>query len=225
MSLAILAILAASSFVAASPAPISDAVLARSADAPIDDRALAQASHTKRGDRWHENGYYMTDVKEHPQCYAEPNFNSGVVSHYKAGSTVAISCQTHGENVNGNDVWDYTIRDCYVPNDWLKIDHVWVPGLNECAAPSQNQNHDKWGDNGYYITYSNEKQDCYDAPTFASAVNTYYKEGLTSVAISCQTHGDDVDGNNVWDYTIRNCYVPNKKLQIAHVWVPGLKEC
>jgi hypothetical protein len=125
--LALIAILAASSLVSAAPAAYGDNVARHET---LDDH---QAAALAKRDFW-SNGWYNTFVKGAVDCYSAPTYDSDKVSYYKPGSSVAIGCQTHGEDVNGNDVWDFTIRKCYVPNDQLKIDHVWIPGVDDCDA-------------------------------------------------------------------------------------------
>lgn len=132
--LCLTALLAVSALVSAAPVAVEHN--ARAGCATLDDdRSMAAplaASNSKRNG-W-DNGWYNTFVKEALDCYAQPTYDSDTVSYYKSGSAVAIGCQTHGEEVNGNDVWDFTIRECYVPNDRLKIDYVWVPGMDECSS-------------------------------------------------------------------------------------------
>jgi hypothetical protein len=83
-------------------------------------------------DMWVDPYESYVDSSGGVNCYSAPTYNSDKVCRFKSESSVAIGCQTHGEEVNGNDVWDYTIGKCYVPNDRLEINHVWIPGMAEC---------------------------------------------------------------------------------------------
>lgn len=238
MSLALLALLLASDAVTAAPAALDDAILARDASpAPF---SQGTSANIKRDD-W-SNGYYNTRVDRALDCYSSPSFDSDKVSFYKAGSSVAISCQTHGAPVDCNDVWDYTIRECYVPNAWLRIDQVWVDGLAECpnsnvkrAAETKPDNRStakakryadwqhEWQD-GSFHTYVKHASDCYSSTSFNSEVASYYKPGSTVVAM-CQDIGDDVNDNAVWTRTIRGCYLPNDVLTIEEPWIDGVEAC
>lgn len=243
MCLAFLALLLASDLVTAAPAPVDETITARdAAPAPF---THGSTSNAKRDD-W-SNGYYNTRVDRALDCYSSPSLNNDVVSYYKAGSSVAISCQTHGAQVDCNDVWAYTIRECYVPNAWLRIDQLWVDGLAVCPNSNVKRSDDvkvpkraleeggvvktkryanwqhEWQD-GNFHTYVKQASDCYSAPSFNSEVAGYYKPGSTVVA-KCQAIGDDVNGNDVWTHTIRGCYLPNDMLTIEKPWIGGVDEC
>ncbi|BEJ14225.1 hypothetical protein CspHIS471_0313990 [Cutaneotrichosporon sp. HIS471] len=126
------ALLTASALVSVSAAP----TLGHGTLAPRGKMHDSTAAAVTRRDGW-DDGWYHTFVKGALDCYSSPTYDSDKISYYKPGSSVVIGCQTHGEEVNGNDVWDFTIRDCYLPNDRLKVDSVWIPGMEDCDAATK----------------------------------------------------------------------------------------
>lgn len=73
-------------------------------------------------------------VKEGLNCRSEPNTGGSIVTSYAAGTQVTITCATHGEAVNGHDVWDKTTDGCFV-SDWYVS-----TGTAEFVAPECNGN-------------------------------------------------------------------------------------
>ncbi|KAJ1957387.1 hypothetical protein GGI12_005040, partial [Dipsacomyces acuminosporus] len=47
-------------------------------------------------------------------CRAGPGTNHRVVKSYRRGQNVNLSCQTPGQNINGNAIWDKTTDGCFV---------------------------------------------------------------------------------------------------------------
>lgn len=53
-------------------------------------------------------------------CRSGPGTSYKAVKSYKKGADVKISCQTHGESINGNTLWDKTQDGCYVADYYVK---------------------------------------------------------------------------------------------------------
>ncbi|KAL2258535.1 hypothetical protein VTK26DRAFT_8124 [Humicola hyalothermophila] len=53
-------------------------------------------------------------------CRSGPGTNYKVVKSYQKGADVKISCQTRGESINGNNIWDKTQDGCYVTDYYVR---------------------------------------------------------------------------------------------------------
>lgn len=53
-------------------------------------------------------------------CRTGPSTNDAVVTSYPKGVDVKITCQTHGENIQGTTIWDKTSDGCYVTDYYVK---------------------------------------------------------------------------------------------------------
>ncbi|OAQ73154.1 NlpC/P60-like cell-wall peptidase [Pochonia chlamydosporia 170] len=53
-------------------------------------------------------------------CRSGPSTSDKVVRTYKKGEDVKLSCQTTGESVSGNNIWDKTQHGCYVSDYYVK---------------------------------------------------------------------------------------------------------
>lgn len=64
------------------------------------------------------NAYKITtgDVN----CRKGASTNHAVVTTYDKGDDVKIACQTYGENIQGNSIWDKTSDGCYVSDYYVK---------------------------------------------------------------------------------------------------------
>ncbi|KAJ1837200.1 hypothetical protein LPJ73_007479 [Coemansia sp. RSA 2703] len=60
---------------------------------------------------------YNTDVVN---CRSTPSTSGKVVRTYKASDNISLTCQTSGESVKGNSLWDKTTNGCYVSDYYLK---------------------------------------------------------------------------------------------------------
>jgi uncharacterized protein YraI len=53
-------------------------------------------------------------------CRSGPGTSYSVVKSYKQGADVAITCQTAGTSVNGNEIWDKTEDGCYITDYYIR---------------------------------------------------------------------------------------------------------
>ncbi|KAJ1985791.1 hypothetical protein EDC05_006501, partial [Coemansia umbellata] len=53
-------------------------------------------------------------------CRSGPNTSSKVVRTYDTNDNISLTCQTSGNNINGNTLWDKTTDDCYVSDYYLQ---------------------------------------------------------------------------------------------------------
>jgi lysozyme len=53
-------------------------------------------------------------------CRSGPGTRYGVKRQYNKGHEVKLSCQTEGEKINGNSIWDKTTDGCYVSDYYVK---------------------------------------------------------------------------------------------------------
>ncbi|KAI9503841.1 CHAP domain-containing protein [Coemansia spiralis] len=52
-------------------------------------------------------------------CRSDPNTSSKVVRTYNTNDNISLTCQTSGENVKGNTLWDKTTNGCYISDYYL----------------------------------------------------------------------------------------------------------
>ncbi|KAJ6150345.1 hypothetical protein N7471_001544 [Penicillium samsonianum] len=64
------------------------------------------------------NAYAITGSEVN--CRTGASTKDAVVTTYHKGDDVKISCQTYGEDVNGNSIWDKTSDGCYVTDYYVK---------------------------------------------------------------------------------------------------------
>lgn len=53
-------------------------------------------------------------------CRSGPSTSAKIIKSYKKGDDVKISCQTTGETISGNSIWDKTSDNCYVADYYVK---------------------------------------------------------------------------------------------------------
>jgi hypothetical protein len=53
-------------------------------------------------------------------CRSGPGTNHEVVTQYKKGFDVKVTCQIAGENIKGDSLWDKTSDGCYVADYYVK---------------------------------------------------------------------------------------------------------
>ncbi|KAJ2717829.1 hypothetical protein GGI07_005931, partial [Coemansia sp. Benny D115] len=65
------------------------------------------------------NGYkiYNADLVN---CRSSPSTGGKVVRTYSPSSNISLTCQTSGESIKGNTLWDKTTDGCYVSDYYLK---------------------------------------------------------------------------------------------------------
>lgn len=54
------------------------------------------------------------------RCRSGPSTSFAVKKTYAKGKDVKVSCQTTGESINGNNIWDKTQDGCYVADYYVK---------------------------------------------------------------------------------------------------------
>ncbi|KAI8319597.1 hypothetical protein GQ54DRAFT_319992 [Martensiomyces pterosporus] len=65
------------------------------------------------------SGYSITGA-DVVNCRSGPGTSSSVVKTYKSGDNVSITCQTAGEAIRGDSLWDKTQDGCYVADYYVK---------------------------------------------------------------------------------------------------------
>ena len=53
-------------------------------------------------------------------CRSGPSTSSDIVTSYKKGDEVQVTCQIDGEDIFGNTIWDQTEDGCYVADFYVK---------------------------------------------------------------------------------------------------------
>jgi len=53
-------------------------------------------------------------------CRSGPGTSYKVIKTYKKAAAVTLSCQTYGETISGNSIWDKTQDNCYVSDYYVK---------------------------------------------------------------------------------------------------------
>ncbi|KAH6975807.1 CHAP domain-containing protein [Ilyonectria destructans] len=70
--------------------------------------------------------FFFTGAHSYPitsdtlNCRSGPGTAFAVKKTYKKGQDVSITCQTPGDNVSGNSIWDKTSDGCYVSDHYVK---------------------------------------------------------------------------------------------------------
>ncbi|KAI8319596.1 CHAP-domain-containing protein [Martensiomyces pterosporus] len=65
------------------------------------------------------SGYAITGA-DVVNCRSGPGTSNSVVKTYKGGENVSITCQTAGEAIRGDSLWDKTQDGCYVADYYVK---------------------------------------------------------------------------------------------------------
>ncbi|ORX69721.1 CHAP-domain-containing protein [Linderina pennispora] len=73
---------------------------------------------------------YKADVVN---CRSSPGTSGAVVKTYKINTDVELTCQTSGETINGNALWDKTSDGCYVADYYIKTGSTGYVA-SECSA-------------------------------------------------------------------------------------------
>lgn len=78
---------------------------------------------------------------------AAPSTSSGVVTWLAEGTSVTIDCQTRGDSVRGNDVWDYIpARGGYVADAFVATGYASsIPGVPRCGEDGGGARDDEEG--------------------------------------------------------------------------------
>ncbi|KAJ2642554.1 hypothetical protein GGF44_001604 [Coemansia sp. RSA 1694] len=66
------------------------------------------------------DAYHIYKADNVVNCRSSPNTSGSVVRTYKANDDVSLACQTLGENIKGNTLWDKTTHGCYVADYYVK---------------------------------------------------------------------------------------------------------
>ncbi|KAJ5542920.1 hypothetical protein N7535_005342 [Penicillium sp. DV-2018c] len=66
------------------------------------------------------NAYKISSSDGAVNCRTGASTNDAVVTSYNPGVDVKITCQTYGENIQGNNIWDKTSDGCYVTDYYVK---------------------------------------------------------------------------------------------------------
>jgi surface antigen len=53
-------------------------------------------------------------------CRTKPSTSSKAIKTYSKSSDLKLTCQTYGEPINGNNIWDKTTDGCYVSDYYVK---------------------------------------------------------------------------------------------------------
>ncbi|CAI7641091.1 unnamed protein product [Penicillium glandicola] len=53
-------------------------------------------------------------------CRSGPGTSYSVVTSYKKGADVSITCQAAGTTINGNEIWDKTSDGCYIADYYIR---------------------------------------------------------------------------------------------------------
>jgi surface antigen len=53
-------------------------------------------------------------------CRSKPSTSSSIVKTYTGSADIKLTCQTYGDDINGNNIWDKTKDGCYVADYYVK---------------------------------------------------------------------------------------------------------
>lgn len=134
-------------------------------------------------------------------CRSGPGTNFGVVKQYQKDQQVTITCQTHGENVQGDTVWDKTSDGCYVADYYVKT------GTSNMVTGQCDS-----GGSGAGYPIKDSDVNCRTGPGTSFGVVKQYQKGQ-KVELTCQTTGENVQGDSLWDKTTDGCYVADYYVQ------------
>ncbi|KAJ1811878.1 hypothetical protein LPJ75_003930, partial [Coemansia sp. RSA 2598] len=72
-------------------------------------------------------------------CRSSPSTGGKVVRTYTTKDNISLTCQTSGENIKGNTLWDKTTHGCYISDYYLKTgSNGYVAG--KCSSGSNSGN-------------------------------------------------------------------------------------
>ncbi|KAJ2535424.1 hypothetical protein EV175_006914, partial [Coemansia sp. RSA 1933] len=131
-------------------------------------------------------------------CRTEPSTDGTVVRKYAASDDVALVCQTSGESVQGNDIWDKTTDGCYVADYYV---HTGSNGYVAQKCGSSNGANKCGGSNGSGTDTPADTPT--DAPTDAPtdvASNTDSDDSSSSDSGDDDNSGSSIPGPIVDDY-------------------------
>ncbi|KAK3181459.1 hypothetical protein K4F52_007169 [Lecanicillium sp. MT-2017a] len=134
-------------------------------------------------------------------CRSGPGTNSGVVRQYNKGHDVTLTCQTNGESIHGDKLWDKTTDGCYVA-DWFVETHTGNMVVGACNG----------GGGGKTYPINGDNVNCRPGPGTGSGVVRQYNKG-DKVTLTCQTNGESIHGDSLWDKTTDGCYVADWYVQ------------
>jgi uncharacterized protein YraI len=133
-------------------------------------------------------------------CRSGPGTNYPVVKQYRLNQDVTVTCQARGESVSGDTLWDKTSDGCYVA-DWYVQTGTSNMVTGQCGSD---------GGTGYPI--KDDDVNCRSGPGTSFGVVKTYPKGQ-KVALSCQTQGETISGDSLWDKTTDGCYVSDYYVQ------------
>jgi len=122
------------------------------------------------------------------------------------GTSVYISCQTKGTNVNGSSIWDKLVNGSYVSDYWVNtpVFASWSPPIPQCSGGSPPPSPTSYGP--YHTTNTTIPLNERSTPS-TSATITGALPGDSTVYITCQTTGTNVGGTDIWDQLSTGSYV------------------
>ncbi|CEJ81597.1 hypothetical protein VHEMI01717 [[Torrubiella] hemipterigena] len=134
-------------------------------------------------------------------CRSGPGTGYAVQRSYNKGNMVTLTCQTNGESVNGDSLWDKTTDGCYVA-DWYVQTNTGNMVVGSCNG----------GGGGATYPINDNGVNCRSGPGTGYAVQRSYNKG-NMVTLTCQTNGESINGDSLWDKTTDGCYVADWYVQ------------
>ncbi|KAJ5102278.1 NlpC/P60-like cell-wall peptidase [Penicillium alfredii] len=80
-------------------------------------------------------------------CRSGPGTNHEVVKSYKKGEDIKVTCQTAGEDINGDKLWDKTSDNCYVADYYVKTGTSQYV-VDKCPSQGGNDDNNGGGNSG-----------------------------------------------------------------------------
>lgn len=110
-------------------------------------------------------------------CRSGPGTSYPIAKTYSKGNSVTLTCQTPGEKINGNAIWDLTADNCYVTDFYLKTGSISYvkPKCDTStipAPPAPTSGSPGGGDSGNAGAIKNDYP--YDASTCGDIDRWYY---------------------------------------------------
>ncbi|BEI80075.1 hypothetical protein CcaverHIS002_0106040 [Cutaneotrichosporon cavernicola] len=76
------------------------------------------------------------NIKEAVNCRTGPGRSYDIVKQYSAGDQVTLECQTEGENINDDTIWDKTTDGCFTSDYYVQTTGRAEYVAPKCDAPS-----------------------------------------------------------------------------------------
>jgi hypothetical protein len=162
----------------------------------------------------------LTTLEGNVRVLSGPAGSAAVIGHIaSSGTAVTVDCYVYGSSVAGNPVWYRISRPVsgYVTSYYMDSHYDPVQGVQRCPAPQFTRIYHALVA-GVHIRYW--------PAAYAQRMATLARVGAR-VTVTCYTHGQDIQGDNVWYHVVKPSagYVAGLHLNTGRDPAPGVPRC